>query len=207
MDYNEYNDEELVSMISESDDTAKDIIYEKYYYIIDFCIRDFKKQAYALGIDYRDLYQEAMLGFADALQNYEQYKSANLKTFINLCVVRRLVNLMKKARSEKNKAMKDALSLDYYYEDTESTLAEVLSDEGKNNPLLKLTTKEDYKALIDELDKVLAEKEKEVFILLINDKDIKTIAQLLGRDAKSVYNSIQRIKTKTKEILNRREIE
>lgn len=207
MDYNEYNDEELVSMISESDDTAKDIIYEKYYYIIDFCIRDFKKQAYALGIDYKDLYQEAMLGFADALQNYEQYKSANLKTFINLCVVRRLVNLMKKARSEKNKAMKDALSLDYYYEDTESTLAEVLSDEGKNNPLLKLTTKEDYKALIDELDKVLAEKEKEVFILLINDKDIKTIAQLLGRDAKSVYNSIQRIKTKTKEILNRREME
>lgn len=207
MDYNEYNDEELVSMISESDDTAKDILYEKYYYIIDYCIRDFKKQAYILGIDYKDLYQEAMLGFADSLQNYEQSKSANLKTFINLCVVRRLVNLMKKARSEKNKAMKEALSLDYYYEDTESTLAEVLSDEGKNNPLLKLTTKEDYISLIDELDKVLAEKEKEVFILLINDKDIKTIANLLDRDAKSVYNSIQRIKTKTKEILNRREIE
>ena len=39
----EYNDYELSQMFNENDENAKDVIFEKYSYIIDIIINKYKK--------------------------------------------------------------------------------------------------------------------------------------------------------------------
>ena len=41
--YEEYEDPELLMLISEKNDDAKDIIYEKYQYIIGIVLKKYKK--------------------------------------------------------------------------------------------------------------------------------------------------------------------
>ena len=58
MDYQEYSDSELYSMVCEASEEAKEIIYTKYKYIIDVIIKKYVYTAKKLGVEYNDLYQE-----------------------------------------------------------------------------------------------------------------------------------------------------
>lgn len=44
----EYNDYELSQMFNENDENAKDVIFEKYSYIIDIIINKYKKHSMLL---------------------------------------------------------------------------------------------------------------------------------------------------------------
>ena len=63
----EFNDENLITMFSENDEDAKNILYDKYSYIISIILAKYKRTIYALGIDISEVKQEAMLAFTDAL--------------------------------------------------------------------------------------------------------------------------------------------
>ena len=199
MDYKDYADGELLNLIKEESEEAKDILYKKYKYIIDIIIRKYTVKAKMLNIEYNDLYQEALLGFSDAINRYNDNRSS-FRTFMTICVDRRLQVVIKKAGSLKNKLMNDSLSLEYSYSDKQS-LMEILSDENKNNPLNNLEMDENYFSLIKVIKKKLSSSEKEVFSLLINNYNYQEIAQILNKDNKQVDNAIQRIKSKVKNIL------
>ena len=47
----EFNDENLITMFSENDEDAKNILYDKYSYIISIILAKYKRTIYALGID------------------------------------------------------------------------------------------------------------------------------------------------------------
>lgn len=70
MKYNDFNDYELISMLRESSEEAKEILYNKYLYIIDIEIKKYQRMARVLGYDVNDLYQDALVGFSDALISY-----------------------------------------------------------------------------------------------------------------------------------------
>lgn len=201
LNYKEYSDDELLSLIKEESEEAKDILYEKYKYIIDIIIRKYTVKAKMLNIEYNDLYQEALLGFSDAINRYNDNRSS-FRTFITICVDRRLQVVIKKASSLKNKLMNESLSLEYSYSDKQS-LMEIISDENKNNPLNNLEMDESYLSLIKVIKKQLSSSEKEVFSLLINNYNYQEIAQILNKDIKQVDNAIQRIKSKVKNLLER----
>ena len=93
MDYKEYSDNELCSMICESDEEAKDILLKKYSYIINVVIKKYIMASLKLGIEYNDLYQEALVGFTDALISYDDNKEASLKTFITYGVKALIKNI------------------------------------------------------------------------------------------------------------------
>ena len=78
MNYQEYSDSELYSMVCEASEEAKEIIYTKYKYIIDVIIKKYVYTAKKLGVEYNDLYQEGLVGFADALNNYDESKKVLL---------------------------------------------------------------------------------------------------------------------------------
>ena len=88
----EYPDEELVNLVCENSEEARDMLYEKYSYIIDIICNKYKQSAYYLSADLQELRQEAMLGFSDALVSFNQDENASLHTFITLCVERRVRN-------------------------------------------------------------------------------------------------------------------
>lgn len=77
----EYNDIELVHMVNENNEEAKDILYEKYNYIIDILMTKYKNIFYVLGMDFTEVRQEAMLAFTDALVKYSSEKMHHCQHF------------------------------------------------------------------------------------------------------------------------------
>lgn len=197
----EYSDSELLMMMNEHSDEAKDLIYNKYQYIVKIYVKKYKKMAYILGMEINDLNQEALVGFADALISYNDKGNTKLATFISLCVERRLQSSILKASRKKNIALNDALSLEHTYNQFDVTLADIISDNNENNPLTKMTRNEHYSVLVNDIMKSLSTNEKDVLYLMIDGLNYKEIATLLNQEPKSVDNTIQRIKNKVKSII------
>ncbi|MCI8467099.1 MAG: sigma-70 family RNA polymerase sigma factor [Bacilli bacterium] len=202
MDYQEYSDSELYSMVCEASEEAKEIIYTKYKYIIDVIIKKYVYTAKKLGVEYNDLYQEGLVGFADALNNYDESKKVLLSTFISVCVERRLQNAVLKAGRFKNKILRDSLSLDHEYGEQQIPLREMIRDE-KSDPLFGISKAEDYEELIECIKNKLSSNEYEVYQLMLHGLNYQEIALILNKKPKQIDNTIQRLKYKIKLILDK----
>lgn len=205
MNYEEYSDSELYSMICESNEEAKDVLYLKYKYIIDIVIKKYAFTAMKYGFEYKDLYQEALVGFSDALNSYKDDKNTSMATFITLCVERRLQNTIHKAGRVKNRVLLESLSLDHVYEQYEIPLKDIISDNSDNDPLLNIAKDEAFDELISFIEESLSSSEYEVYKLLISGMSYNEIAETLHKNPKQIDNAIQRLKGKIKEILKERE--
>lgn len=205
MNYDDCSDSELFSMICEENEDAKDLLFLKYKYIIDIVIKKYAFTAMKYGFEYKDLYQEALVGYSDAINSYREDRNASLPTFITLCVDRRLQNIIKKAGRIKNKMLLDSLSLDYVYDQYDIPLRDVISDQGINDPLINIMKDEEFDELLDVIKESLSSSEYEVYKLLITGLSYLEIASILGKNPKQIDNAIQRIKTKVKDIMRTRE--
>lgn len=204
MRYEDIDDEQLVSMLHESSEDAKDILFEKYKYIIEIELKKYSSMARVLGYDYNDLYQDALVGFSDALVSYRTDKHAALSSFITLCVDRKLQVCIKKAGRLKNKLLNDSLSLEHVYDAYTSPLMDLLSDNKKNDPLENIVKEEKMAELVGKIRECLSDREYEVFSLMVNGLKYDEIATLLNKDLKQIDNTIQRVKSKIKKILEDR---
>ncbi len=195
----EYPDNELVNMVCEKSEDARDLLYDKYKYIVDIIYNKYLKSAYALSVDLNELKQEALLGFSDALVNYDQDKSASLPTFISICVERRINNYVKKADTQKYRMLKEAYSLDAPMSD-HSTLKEYIGDDS-TDPGKTIEMEENILNLKKQIDVLLSPREKEVYELLINDFSYDDICTILKISQKQVYNTVARLREKIKSII------
>ncbi len=205
MKYEEYSDSELYSLICESNEDAKDILFIKYKYIIDVVIKKYAFTAMKYGFEYKDLYQEALVGFTDAINSYQEDKNTSMATFITLCVDRRLQNSIRKAGRIKNITFLESLSLEHVYEQYNIPLKDLISDNSKNDPLVNIAKDEEFDELVGFIEKSLSSSEYEVYKLLISGLSYSEIAKILGRSLKQIDNAIQRIKNKIRDILKERE--
>ena len=201
MNYDEYNDSELLMLINEQSEEAKEILFEKYKYIIDIEIKKYITISNILGYDYNDLYQDALVGFADAIHNYEEKKDSSLPTFITLCVDRRLQYSIRRINTKKIKIQSESLSLEYVYDSMSSPLSEVISDNSANDPLLRIIKEESYDTLLNKIKKELSKQEQEVFKYMIQGLKYNEIAKILKKEPKQIDNTIQRIRNKVRKII------
>lgn len=199
----EYTDEQLIELVHENSEDAKSILFNRYKDKIDYLIKKYSIVAKTLGIDIKDLNQEALVGFTDAILNYIPQKEASLSTYICVCVERKIKKACIKASTNKHQAMKDALSLDYTYNDINTPLKELIEDVD-SDPLTKITEQEQYEELLEMIRNSLTDNEVSVFELMQLGIGYKDIATLLDKEPKQIDNAIQRIKAKIKKILNER---
>ena len=195
----EYPDNELLYLVSEKNEDAINLLYEKYKYIVDITVNKYIRSAYALNVDMDELYQEAYVGYADAIKSYNDDKKMQLRSFISLCVERRLQNFIRRNNTSKIKVLKEAYSFDNEIGD-DLTLADIVGD-NRNNPEVIKEEKESLKKLRESIDAVLNSSEKEVFKLLLNDFSYEDIAAILGINLKKVYNIVYRIRAKIKDLI------
>ena len=196
MKYDE-EDEFLFDMVSESNEEVRDSLYEKYEPLIKFIVKKYMTSANKYGLDYNDLIQEANVGFTDALNSYDEQKEASLKTFISLCIKRKLINAIRKAQTTKNKMQQASLSLDYDYDKNGLPLIDVIKDETAD-PSLKFSEQENEKVLLQKIKKELSKNEQKVFSYLLKGLNYKEIALLLDKTEKQIDNTIQRIRNKVR---------
>lgn len=206
MDYNDYNDSELYMMICEDNEDAKDILFEKYKYVINIVIKKYSFMASQYSIDSKELYSEALLGFTDAVNDYKDDKNAVFPTFLSLCVGRRLKKAIVHASAKKNKILNESYSLDKIYDKSGVPLIELIKDDNNSDPLFHISEEEHFNELVIKIKKELSEFECQVFDLMLNDFNYVEIAGLLEKTPKQIDNTIQRIKSKAKIVLKNENI-
>ena len=196
----EFNDEELTTMVCENSDEAKDVLFDKYNYIIDIIISKYKKSIYALGLDMTEVRQEAMVAFSGALIKYSGNKDTSLPTFISVVVERKIQNCIRAAETTKNKVHNESYSLEHEYEVFKKPLLEIIGD-NREDPLVKMSNEESYKELIKKIRESLSPFEKDVYNLMIREFNYHEIAKILDKEPKQIDNTIQRIRNKIKDLI------
>lgn len=192
------NDEELVYMINENNDEAKDAIYQKYSSMIHKEIKKVKNTAYALKIDYSDLIQEAMLGFSNAVNTYNEEEDAKFGTYATLCVRRKLLNFIEKHRTAKSHSLNSALSLDAEMIEKGGEYIHFLKEIDGREPLNNVIINEELSEVSEKMDKVLNENERLILEYSVMGKKPDEIAEIMGISPKKVYNILYRARKKIK---------
>lgn len=199
--YNDIDDYELIYLVGENNETATDILFEKYKPIVDLKAKKYFKYGKKLGLEYADLFQEGMIGLTEAIAAFNDNKNAQFKTFANLCIERQMFSLLKKASRKKHTALNDSVSLDEKINEDDNTLLDLFSEKG-TDPHEMVEFMENKKELFKKLNELLTPLEKEVFNLKVNGFDYKEISSLLNKSYKSIDSSIQRIRVKVRKVLD-----
>lgn len=175
------SDEELVSLVRNSDDTAFGYLYERYLPKIRTMTYSFQ----GLGFDLEDLIQEATIGFYTAIQAFD-FKSSSFSTFCYLCMRRMLISLVKH-NSRKGAIPSGAV---IYADDAYFNLPDF------NNPEQDYIAKEEYYRLNKKISTDLSEMERQILFEFLGGKDYNSIADKLNVSRKTVDNALQRVRKK-----------
>ena len=119
MDYKKYNDNELIYMVQENDESSTDILIRKYRPIIFKLSNEYYKKYTGRIYDFDDFYQEALFSFYKAIHTYNNSKSVLFYTYVVICIKRALSSFGRVVFSNKNRDDGiDINELEYCIEDT-----------------------------------------------------------------------------------------
>lgn len=199
--YDNIDENELASLLCENDENVKNVIFEKYSYIIDILIKKYSHLISALQIDEDEIRCEASYGFSDGINSYKDNKNTLLRTFLTICIERRIRKYLNKFTTQKYKLLNETLSLNNIATESGVELINLISADNKFDPLDNLTSLETMKEIIMLAKDNLSSFEYQVFSLMINGSSYIEIAKSLNKTPKQIDNTIQRIKTKMRKLL------
>ena len=157
---------------------------------------------FIIGGTKEDLYEEGVIGLLEACKNYngESLFESRFEGFAKLCRKRQIFDAIKKANTQKNKALNESVSFVNLTKGNESqTMLDIWSDRTtSNDPLDLFLDKEKFNERIKICEKQLSNFEREVLNHYLDGEKQSEIALVMGKDVKSIDNTIQRIKSKLK---------
>ena len=194
MNYNTFEDAELVQKAQHGDFEAMEVLMERYKNFV----RGKARTYFLIGADREDIIQEGMIGLFKAVRDFEQGKQAQFRSFAELCVKRQIITAIKSATRQKHIPLNSYISLSrpVYEDDSEKTLLDLLSAEYILDPEQILINQEALGITEKRIYMTLSEFEKSVLTYYINGKSYQEIAVLLEKEPKSIDNAIQRVKRK-----------
>ncbi len=203
MDYNEIDEMDLITLLDENDENVRNIIYDKYAYLVDILIKKYQRAIRYYKINYDEIKCEALYAFSDGIHSFTSDKYASLKTFLYVCIERRLLKYIRHAMSGKQQVINESLSIDFLISDDNITPKGLLSDDNKTNPLHNLMEKENSNKIYLLAKKNLSEFEYTVFNYMVNSFSYNEIARMMDKSPKQIDNAIKRIKLKMKELIEK----
>lgn len=201
--YKNENDYELLYLVSENNDDARDIFYSKYENVIKIKASKYKKYVESMGYDFSDILQEGRLGLTNAINSFKEHKDVQFHTFANLCIDRQLATFIRDISRDKHKLLNTSISLDSTTNSVGRPLTEIILDERNIDPELSFIEAEEKEELYNKIDDILTTTEKDVFELRIQGFSYKEIANILDITPKAVDGTISRIKNKLSNIVNK----
>ena len=182
MNYNDIDEHEIISLMNEDDENIRNIIYDKYSFLVDVILNKYQNAIKYSKINIQDVRCEALYGFSDGINSFSNEKDTSLKTFLYLCIERRVLNCIRNNMSNKIKILKDSLSLEYSSDNDKLSLSELIGDDNKFNPLNNIVDKETYKEIYLIAKNNLSNFEFTVFNYMINNFSYIEIASLLNKN-------------------------
>ena len=187
------DDIELVLLAQENDEDAKNCLYQKYHPLLEKKSYEIYKLLQNKGIDINDVYQEVLLIFEMAINEYESDKDASFYTFLNVCLKNKNNNLIARHNNNRNKILNESIPIENVENIDTNHASRKLEEEFLDG--------ENTKELYNKIKSRLTSQEYEVFCLKAENIPIKEIAKRLDKDTKTIYNALQRIKLKVKDII------
>ena len=200
MNYKDYNDFELLSYISENNEEAADVLFEKYNPLIVATANRLYCYCKNTGLELNDLVQEGRLGLNLAINSFTEDKDTSFYTYSKTCIERKMISLIVGARRQKHRVLNESLSLEGSTELNDTFTFEKSLEDNSYNPENILLDIENQEELIKEIYSHLTNFEVQVAELKINGFEYREIAEILDKDIKSIDNAIQRIRTKLKKL-------
>lgn len=186
--------EEKFEISNEEDVTA---LIEKH----SESVRNICKKYFLVGGNQEDLFQEGMIGFLSAVKAFNKehggINSETFKQFALMCAKRQILDAIKHANRKKNRPLNDYISIDKTSAHEKKQIEMQIEAYGLN-PETRLIEQEEKEEQLSEVDWQLTAFEKKVLWQYLEGKSYSQIAEEIGKDIKSVDNSIQRIKRKLK---------
>ncbi|MGF7145342.1 RNA polymerase sporulation-specific sigma factor [Anaerotaenia torta] len=201
--YDTMTDEEIVGRIQEGDQPAIDYLMEKYKYLV----RSKAKTLFLIGGDRDDLIQEGMIGLYKAIRDYQSGKDNSFFNFADLCVSRQIYSAIKASNRKKNIPLNTYISLyaPVYGENGDAedkeALVDIIHQKNISNPEELVIDKESTSMIEYELVRRLSGLEKQVLDLYMQDLKYTQIAEVLGKEPKTIDNALTRIKAKLNQVL------
>jgi len=202
-EFDSLSDEEIVALIREGNQYAMDYLLEKYKYLV----RNKAKALFLIGGDRDDLIQEGMIGLYKAIRDFQKDKDSSFFNFADLCISRQIYSAIKASNRKKNIPLNTYISLyaPAYGENSDSeekeTLVDIIHQKNLSNPEELVIDKENTSMIEYELVRRLSNLEKQVLDLYMQDLKYIQIAEVLGKEPKTIDNALTRIKTKLNQVL------
>ena len=205
-EYQQYSDEELMMYLQDGEAGIIYFIMNKYKNLV----KSKAKSMYILGADKDDLIQEGMIGLFKAVRDYDSGRDASFFTFADLCISRQMYTAVQASRRQKHIPLNTYISLyatakENAENEEDMALVNILALKSEQSPEEMLIDKENVEQLEKTIEKELSSFEKQVLDLYLTGMRYTQIAKVLGRDEKSTDNALQRIKSKLKKAIRRRE--
>ena len=145
-------------------------------------IHDQVRRLGAVGVEYEDLVQEALMGLLAAVRTYREDGAAAFTTYATTCIRNRLLTAVRRngSRADYEQSLEDSPEL------PDATI----------DPALLLLDKETVDDLLQMLQAQLTDMEYRVFHWHMSGFSYAEIAEALGITTKAVDNAIQRIRRK-----------
>ena len=194
----------ILKKAQSGDNEAINLILEEYSKLLSFNAQKY----YLIGAEQEDLVQEGILGLLKAIKFYDETKSS-FSSFAFLCIRREMISAIRKANTQKNMMLNEALKTNAILEDS------VYFDDEKhniNNYKSPVSNPEEVYLLKEEIEEFknfsesnFSKFEKEVLTYLIRGYSYREIATILSKNLKSIDNTIQRIRKKSEEWIKEEE--
>ena len=173
--------DEILKQAKEGNQNAMEQLVARYKGLI----RSLANRFYLVGGDKDDLLQEGMLGLFYAINYYDEDKGS-FPSFVQLCVLRQILDAVKRDNGAKQKALSNYVELDVV-----ATLADAL-----NSPLENLLRKEYSQKVARVVNENLTPFEKQVLLYFANGYSYEDIADKTHKSYKAVDGALQRARRK-----------
>ena len=177
MNYNDLNDYEIIYLISENDEYAKELMLKKYEPIVYNIANKFSRSAKLAGLEIDDLVQEGYLALALSFNKFNPNKNTMFYTYVVSAIKKRMLNIIRANTTNGHQLLNNSLSLEFeLFED--SKLMDSIEDVTIKKPLDLLVEREYFNKIKDILYG-LSLMEASVFELKINGFKLKEMEELL----------------------------
>ncbi len=184
MNYKSINDYEVLYMIRENSEEAKDLMYEKYMPIVKNMASTFYKLNKNLGVEYEDYIQEGLIALNKAIYTYDEKKDVLFFTYFNNIINKHFNSYIRSLKANKHTILNQSVRCsDIFWNALEK----------ENFDYDKIIVEEEFIEMKNLLDVELSC----VFELFFNGFSRKEISKLLDIPIKAVYSRL----AKTKRIL------
>lgn len=186
-------DAELVVAARHGDDRASAILVWRYQGLV--CAR--ARNYFLAGADFDDLCQEGLIGLHEAIQDFDA-ANGSFPAFAELCVTRQMLSAVKAAGRRKHAPLNDYVPLRPSTDQDADPAVTVMADrpEADADPLDALVADDSLRQLLHVVEDVLSRLETRVLYLYTEGRSYQEIADLLGRQVKTIDNAVQRTRRK-----------